>query len=58
MTTTKAMTFIIPAALDQHVEMYCAATGRLKKQIATAALDKGRWKAFTDFREPEHLSLQ
>lgn len=34
----KRVTFIIPPALDQRLELYCVGTGRLKNEVAATAL--------------------
>src|SRR4051794_28212332 len=34
----KRVTFVIPQALDQLLEIYCSSTGQLKNEVAAAAL--------------------
>jgi hypothetical protein len=46
-SSKKRVTFVIPPALDLSIEMRCAATGRLKNEVATVAIAEflGRHRA-------------
>jgi len=37
-TSKKHVTFVIPPALDMCIEMYCAASGRQKNDVAAEAI--------------------